>query len=105
VRFEKAIFKNYQNSAKEVACYLKLKLYPPKDIEDRHKYNLNMLRAHLDSLNIRMPVPLYPYDKNDEGTQKWIMKEEGDAKGFKKMLNENYIYKNAWRPNTSTVEL
>jgi hypothetical protein len=101
VKLERTVFKNYEHSCKDVACYLKLKLYPPKPVEEAFKYNLTVLRAHLEDMGIKMPIQLFPYDKNDETTHKYVM-------GFQfgmPHINENYIYKKDWKLSRNAIDL
>lgn len=93
-------FKSYLAVSKEVQKYLSNNLLETPDLSKRYKKCLNVYRNYLSRLGINVPHPIYPYDRKNKKTWKYldcILNEEDDGKTdrFVKgwILNNEWIYK------------
>lgn len=61
----------YIAASKEMASYFKVDTCEPPAVNKRYKLAVQDIRDYLDSIDIKMPAPLFPYEQKDKTTWKF----------------------------------
>ena len=56
----------------ELKEYMQINIWESTDLSYRYKDALATYRNFLDSIELKMPLPLFPYDRLNEDTHKYL---------------------------------
>lgn len=110
MKLDREIFSSFKKAAKEVGMYLKCGVGAPADVESKYKEALLILRGHLEHEGIPAPEAMYPYDRKNQNTHRYIERCE-DADGRVRLrsafpqINPNYMWRDKWRLNRLKMKL
>lgn len=90
-RSEEAI--EFMAATCEVRRHLKISSLEPPMVARRYKIAVDAYRKYLDDLYIIMPAALYPYDKNDLSTHKYLDVKVNNKKFLCDVINTNWKYR------------
>lgn len=87
----------YISASKVTGSFLKENIIEPAEVHERFNQALAHLRIYLDSINIKMPLPKYPYDPREKNTWRFsevkiINDKKRKRKYVKEELNPTWIY-------------
>ena len=86
-------YKNYISVSNEIKKYFKENMCEPAELSKRYKSALNSYRDLLNSHCVNMPSALYPFDKEDKKTWKYINCKLNGENYKGAVHNPNWIYK------------
>ena len=87
---QRCFFAEYERMSKEILKYRKE--LPPLKLVAQFEESLDDLRQHLYRNKVKMPIPKYLYDEEDETTHAYIR----DIDLPMPVPNPNYRFKDVW---------
>jgi hypothetical protein len=89
------VTREYFNACLALKAYFKVDKCETPEVSHRHKAALHNYRIMLDKLNIKMPKPIHPYNREDNTTWFYLDCKLSDSKFIKVIINDNWKYKEA----------